>query len=212
MMYRCLLLVSGLLTLGEARPTFNHSAIRNHTNAEYFNDPAFWEAAHNLTDDPAQGWLLNVLECAWASPNNFIYSQGGDRWEIINADVLCPGPGPSPLPTLTGDCSSWATWIYWVVFGPHSICNCDIVNGQNWQGGYTGTMLQNGHPTTLDGDCLGDSLEPGDLVIYGAPGSSGEHVAVYVAFGVVMGHGHNGLDEVPYNAMGMPIESCRRYA
>lgn len=74
------------------------------------------------------------------------------------------------------DCSSFATWCYWVADAPDP-------NGLGYSGyGFTGTQIGHGrmvHP---------DELEPGDLVFYGRR-SIPSHVAVYVGSGRVVSHG-----------------------
>ena len=58
-------------------------------------------------------------------------------------------------------------------------------------------MLQHGTPI----DCT--TMGAGDLVIYGSA-PPGEHVAIYTGvYGVTMGHGEPGLQEVVYTEMGM---------
>ena len=80
-----------------------------------------------------------------------------------------------------------------------------MINNDNWQGGYTGTMLENGTPV----DC--SSMGAADLVFYGTA-YPGEHVAIFTGYdGVTIGHGGPGLDAIEWDQMGMPVLSCRRY-
>ncbi|MEO6501136.1 MAG: NlpC/P60 family protein [Jatrophihabitantaceae bacterium] len=58
----------------------------------------------------------------------------------------------------------------------------DVVNGQRWAAGYTGTMLQHGRAVPAS------SAQVGDLVIYGS-GAPGQHVAVCLGNGLVFSHG-----------------------
>ena len=67
------------------------------------------------------------------------YTQSVARWEGIdrrrNASL-----GQFPR---WADCSAFATWCYWnglYLRGGHT----DIVNGEHWEGGYTGTMMEHG--------------------------------------------------------------------
>lgn len=105
------------------------------------------------------------------------YSQGPDRWEgIHNHDRAYLGQYPKH-----GDCSSTATWVLWDATLRHR--PADFVNGAGWGSGYTGTMLQHGRSVGRA------PARIGQLVIYGTPGSTGEHVAVYIGGGFVMSHG-----------------------
>jgi len=100
---------------------------------------------------------------------------------------------------MVGDCSSYATWIYWVAIG-----GPDVVNGEHWQGGYTGTMLDHGKSVPCPG-------QEGDLIIYGAKGSTGAHVAINVGGGYTIGHGLPGLQRNKWQVGPAPVESCRSY-
>lgn len=109
------------------------------------------------------------------------YTQGPDRWEGI-AKRLLARLGQFPT---HADCSAFATWCLWNALSPFK--TGDIVNGQHWQGGFTGTMAQHGihilHPiNTRRGDC----------VLYGA-GPNFEHVAIVVT------HDKNGMPLVVSN-------------
>jgi hypothetical protein len=97
------------------------------------------------------------------------YTQKPARWEGIrkkrNARL-----GQFPK---NADCSSFATWCLWnglhVGYGVR-----DTVNGANWTGGFTGTMLSHGkrvHKLS--------SVQRGDCVIYGH-GAPGLHTAIVV--------------------------------
>jgi len=89
-------------------------------------------------------------------------------------------PWPQLLTFL--DCSAFVTQCYYVAKRRDP-------NGLGYNGaGYTGTLIANGMrvPTPA----------AGDLVFYGAPGGNGEHVAIYVGNGQVIGHGHEGGPEL----------------
>jgi cell wall-associated NlpC family hydrolase len=80
------------------------------------------------------------------------------------------------------DCSSFATWTYFVG-------GARDPNGLAYSGyGYTGTLAQHGWRvgTTRAQDVA--RARPGDLVFYGR-GRPWDHVAVYVGGGLVVGHG-----------------------
>lgn len=129
--------------------------------------------ARNLSADAA---LLS-----YHNRHRINYTQGPQRWEGI--ERRCdPRKGEYPR---NADCSAHNTWCLWVplflVFGLE-----DIVNGQNWKAGYTGTQLNHGRNVTAN-----DSRK-GDLVLYGKPGTTGAHVAIVVRKGpnpLVVSHG-----------------------
>lgn len=74
------------------------------------------------------------------------------------------------------DCSSAATWAYYVADAPDP-------NGLGYNGqGFTGTMAQHGKVVSPD------KAAKGDLVLYGS-GAPWNHVAVYIGNGKVISHG-----------------------
>lgn len=98
------------------------------------------------------------------------YTEGAQRWEgIATHRISAKGEYPHHA-----DCSAFATWCLWnalhLGFGL-----ADIVNGEDWKAGYTGTMAQHGRlvehgrEVVLRGDC----------VLYG-PAPTFEHVAIVV--------------------------------
>jgi hypothetical protein len=95
------------------------------------------------------------------------YTQGSLRWSGINGGIKPPN-----YPHYA-DCSSLATYCYWVAGAPDP-------NGLNFRAGYTGTMAAHGRRV--------DAPRPGDLVLYGR-GPTYEHVAVYIGGGRVISHG-----------------------
>lgn len=64
------------------------------------------------------------------------------------------------------DCSGFATMAYRYAGAPDP--NGNKYNGQ----GYTGTLLKNGNAVKTP--------MPGDLLIYGPPGGTGDHVVIYM--------------------------------
>ena len=113
------------------------------------------------------------------------YTQGGSRWQGI-ASHLRAFRGQFPH---YADCSSFATWCHWdasLRYKPR-----DYVNGENWGGGYTGTMADHGVRVQ---DYR--RLKVGDLALYG-PGPTHSHVAIVVESGPidrvkVISHGSEG--------------------
>ena len=132
------------------------------------------------------------------------YTQGASRWQGID-NHLDASKGQFPN---YADCSSFATWAIWnglyLLFGME-----DVVNASNWQAGYTGTMLANGKTVAKASDLL-----PGDCVIYGAPGSTGEHTAIVWQSGstprVISNGSEGGPYDEPWNYRS-DVQSLRRY-
>lgn len=103
------------------------------------------------------------------------YTQGPARWEGINTRKRSfHGEYPH-----YADCSAFVTWCLWNALQRHFGLP-DIVNGQHWREGYTGTMVQHGRTVS--------SPLPGDAIIYGAA-PAGEHTAIYTGGGLVVSHG-----------------------
>lgn len=93
------------------------------------------------------------------------------------------------------DCSSFATWCYWVA-------GAKDPNGLGYNGmGYTGTLARNGRRV--------DSPRAGDLIFYGGGWPYG-HVAIYIGGGRVVSHGSSGG---PYllHWRYRPVSAIRRY-
>lgn len=106
------------------------------------------------------------------------YTQGGQRWQGIDRGLRAyKGQFPTQ-----GDCSAMATW--WLWQGLHHYGAKDTVNGQNFRGGYTGTMVFGPAKHVQHRS----SWQRGDLLIYGN-GGTGEHVAMYLGSGKVASHG-----------------------
>jgi len=103
------------------------------------------------------------------------YTQGELRWQGIDRRrVASVGRFPNEA-----DCSSFAGWCYWNGLHVH-LGHTDIVNGEHWLGGYTGTMLEHGRRVS--------SPIAGDAIIYGRSWP-GEHVAIFTGGGLVVSHG-----------------------
>jgi cell wall-associated NlpC family hydrolase len=98
------------------------------------------------------------------------YTESGLRMYGIRNHVKPPG-----IPRYE-DCSSFATWCYWVAGAPDP-------NGLGYNGqGYTGTLAAHGRRVSAS------QARPGDLVFYGGGFPYG-HVAVYIGGGKVVSHG-----------------------
>lgn len=98
------------------------------------------------------------------------YTQGSRRWDGIRLHKNARrGEYPS-----YGDCSSFATWCIWNGLVLSGFTRRDTVNGTNWTGGFTGTMLTHGKRVYHF-----ENLLRGDCIIYGN-GGSGKHTAICV--------------------------------
>lgn len=103
------------------------------------------------------------------------YTQGERRWDYIRLHRRgFRGQYPN-----YADCSAYATGLLWDALLRYKAA--DVVNGERWLGGYTGTMADHGRRVR-------GRRKVGDLVLYGA-GPSYEHVAVYIGQGQVFSHG-----------------------
>jgi hypothetical protein len=122
------------------------------------------KAAVDWTPAKVANWLVRVAK------GRMIYTQGADRMEGVREKIRPPN-WPHHA-----DCSSLATWIYWVSGYPDP-------NGRGYDGfGYTGTLDDHGVRVSRA------NIRLGDLVFYANP----DHVAVYVGRGRVVGFGHQG--------------------
>lgn len=128
------------------------------------------------------------------------YSQRPDRWVgITKRRRSYKGEVPE-----TSDCSSSSTWEVWDAVQRYWPLP-DFVNGENWRGGYTGTMQDHGRR-------LGkrERKLPGDMVFYGDQGGGvAEHVATYVGRGLVVSHGSPGAHLLQWDYR--PVNEVRRY-
>jgi hypothetical protein len=94
------------------------------------------------------------------------YSMGGDRWNPIASKA---NPQTGAMWTVA-DCSAFATWVLWHALDRGALA--DIVNGQGWRAGYTGTMVEHGR------DVTNGHYQPGDCAIYGTSRSNTKHVVI----------------------------------
>lgn len=109
------------------------------------------------------------------------YTMGSMRWEgIERGDLALANEFPN-----YADCSAFVTWCLWNALHVRFELP-DIVNGSNWSAGYTGTLLAHGVPVPLA------RLQPADLILYGVPGTTGKHVAIYIGDGECVSHGSEG--------------------
>jgi len=140
------------------------------------------EAAEQAALDPPEdikALRLRVVRAAmlgYKHKDEVHYTTGPRRWDgIMNRCRSHLGRYPK-----WADCSSYVTWCLWdALGGPNA--GPDVVNGQSWRGGYTGTLRDHGRRVSLE------SALPGDLVHYG--GGTGSHVVIVVGKDKVISHG-----------------------
>lgn len=113
------------------------------------------------------------------------YTQDPRRWEGI-ADTRLSRRGEFPN---YADCSAFVTWCLWnALYVTYQIR--DVVNGAQWEAGYTGTMLSHGMVVERIAD-----MRRGDAVLYGS-GPPGKHTAIIVGrhgdTPMVVSHGSEG--------------------
>jgi cell wall-associated NlpC family hydrolase len=109
-----------------------------------------------------------------------VQNQGGRarRWDGINAGRRSKN-GQYPA---FADCSSFLTWCYWDALGGPA-AGPDILNGQSWKAGYTGSLITHGKKVPES------NIRPGDLLLYGSSVGNTAHVTMFVSPGKVVSHG-----------------------
>jgi hypothetical protein len=149
-----------------------------------------WQKTHGVTIEdnkvvggtPGQRWkvacLVSVANCSNGSRRNF-YSQSGS-WDIDHELVGGPEYGHR------SDCSSTVT-------GWAKACGLPDPNGEDWHGGYTGTLVgQHNGWKQVSQHYMETSGKPG-YIVYG-PGV-GHHVEAYLGPGTrTAGHGSSPVD------------------
>lgn len=147
----------------------------------------------NLTDaqrSKARENSLEAFELAFKHAGQVHYTQGPLRWQGIS-NGLRSNHGEYPN---YADCSSMFEWTEWN--GLTSVGGMDfpdILSGQDWTGGYTGSLLLHGLHVDFD------ALQLGDAIIYG-DAWPGHHVAEFAGYeaGVPMVYSH-GSEPGPFH-------------
>lgn len=142
-------------------------------------------------EQKARNLAVEAARLGHAHSNQVNYTEGSARWQGI-ATHKDPRKGEYPT---EADCSAFVTWCLWS--GLHlQFGEADIVNAENWKAGYTGTMLQHGHPVDIK------DVRRADAIIYGTRGTTGAHTAIAVTPGpnpLVLSHGSPGVHLLHYN-------------
>lgn len=114
----------------------------------------------------ARDRAVGAWHLGYTHRDQIVYTQGPGRWSGIgkHCDAL---KGQYPK---AADCSAFYAWGLWNgLHLPYDVR--DTVNGQNWGGGFTGSMLEHGKEVHNH-----DNVQRADAVIYG-DGGTGEHTA-----------------------------------
>ena len=124
-----------------------------------------------LQRDRCRDRVCQALKLALANRDKVHYTMDGRRWEGIDhhRDAHL---GQFPAHS---DCSSFATWALWNgLFLKYGLP--DRVNGQHWNAGYTGTMMDHGWRLPKPYEENDERVRRGDCVFYA--GTNFNHVAV----------------------------------
>lgn len=145
--------------------------------------------------DPKKKQRLGIVNTAIFGYHNrdaIHYTESGLRMYGVRNHIK------PPQVTRWEDCSSFATWCYWVAGAPDP-------NGLGYNGqGFTGTLIQHGTRVTHP------SLSPGDLIFFGHQ-TIPSHVAIYIGSNRIVSHGSEGGPYLlPWNYRS-DIHSMRSY-
>lgn len=158
--------------------------------APYFDSYGRWLLGQTKIIVPAtkREVIVSTAMLGWQKRTQIHYTQSWLRMQGVKQKIK-----PPAVPSWE-DCSSFATWCYWVA-------GARDPNGFSYNGlGYTGTLANHGWRTR--------SPQPGDLVFYGSFPHS--HVTIYVGFGKCVSHGSEvGPLYLPYNYR--PVNQIRSY-
>lgn len=149
--------------------------------------------------------ILRAAHVAYENRAHATYTEGPARWDgIANHRRSILGEYPHDA-----DCSSFATWCYWdgIQFLIRLLGLGDILNGANWQAGYTGTLTEHGQAIEY-----GHTV-PGDICLYGGTVWVPQHATMTIGGGRCISMGHPGDPGIyPINLNGsLPIVGIRRY-
>ena len=126
------------------------------------------------------------------------YTMGSRRWDPITHDRKAWRGETGAFE----DCSSFATWCLWNGLDHFGIG--DVVNGQRFDAGWTGSMIEHGERVTRA------SVLRGDCLFYAGADGRINHVTIYVGGGMVISHGSE-PGPVKVRMDYRPIVQIRRY-
>jgi RHS repeat-associated protein len=126
--------------------------------------------------------IVNAARLGWRRRDEIHYASRRDGTVWRRMQGVRERIYPPRVPNWE-DCSSFATWTFFVAGAPDP-------NGSGYNGiGYTGTLAAHGHRVGAGNREDLALAKPGDLVFYGNPVSESSHVAIYVGNGQAIGHG-----------------------
>jgi NlpC/P60 family len=146
----------------------------------------------------ARDLTIQAASLALRHASEIQYTWGPRRWDGIRRNRKA-WRGEFPR---FQDCSSFATWCLWNGLDHFGIR--DVVNGQSWQAGFTGTMTSHGQRVTRN------RLMRGDLLFYANAQRVINHVTIYIGGGMVISHGSEPGPR-KLNMDYRPVVEIRRY-
>lgn len=137
----------------------------------------------------ARRLFIKGVQVLMDHPAQLHYSQDMElRWEGIDDEIIpwtrtgrLNGKYPKH-----GDCSSTGTYLLWLALAHHFHLP-DRVNGQSWDAGYTGTLIDHGKVVHDP-----RNLKVGDAIIYGSSRENTKHVAWSIGGTRAFSHGSEG--------------------
>lgn len=141
---------------------------------------------------------LRAAKVAYTHRERMTYTQGPRRWSGIDEHMRSIKGGFPP----DADCSAFVTWCFWDGFlwlHPR-----DFLNGDEWRGGFTGTLAQHGAAVSST------STLPCDVVLYGGTPWAPQHAAMTIGNHRVISFGSPGGPKILPIEFGMPIVAVRR--
>ena len=131
------------------------------------------------------------------------YSMGDNRWDPIKRNRKAWRGEVGRFE----DCSSFVTWCLWNGLDHFGVD--DVVNGDSWRSGWTGSMVQHGIRVSQA------EILRGDVLFYLNDHGEIGHCTIYVGGGMCITHGHDadtGTEEPEKKPMGYrTINHIRRY-
>jgi hypothetical protein len=129
----------------------------------------------------ARELILRGLRPLLLHPGLVHYTQGPLRWGAIKHHIIPWDRHGHPTGDFLreSDCSGTNTWGLWLPLGWHFGLP-DLVNGERWEAGFTGTMRQHGKIVVHE-----SSWKVGDQIFYVGP----DHVVTYTGGGFAFSHG-----------------------
>lgn len=138
-----------------------------------------------------QSKIVATALLGWHENDQIHYTQDSRRMQGVRERIR-----PPHVPHYE-DCSSFATWCFWIAGAPDP-------NGLGYNGyGFTGTQIRHGRKVS--------NARAGDLVFYGNKGGVPTHVAIAVGGGKVVGHGSEIGPVLALISYRRDIHSIRRY-